>query len=250
MSAGLSARTVVATFARLFLIQGSWNYHTMLGSGFAFVMLPGLRSIFAADPDRFADAVERHLEVFNAHPYLSSVAVGASLRLEADGADPETVARFKAAVRGPLGSLGDALVWATWLPGVAMASLALYWLGFPGWLAGLFFLAVFNFGHVALRIWGLRVGLQSGRDVGAVLGSADLGGWTKRLQPLAALLLGLLAGAILGGERGLGGAGAGWAALAAGGFVVGLIGGHKTWRPAAVLTVVAVSLIASWGMLK
>ena len=94
MSGTLSRRAVASAFARSFLIQGSWNYHTMIGSGFAFAMLPGLRDLFGEDPASMDASVRRHVEHFNAHPYLSTVALGAVLRLEADGADPETVRRF------------------------------------------------------------------------------------------------------------------------------------------------------------
>ena len=110
------------------------------------------------------------------------MALGAALRLEADGADPETVRRFKLAVRGPLGGLGDALVWAAWLPGVSVLALTLFWLGLPGvWAAGVF-LAVYNVGHVGLRLWGFRVGLSEGRAVGRRLDAANLVGWTARLK--------------------------------------------------------------------
>jgi hypothetical protein len=36
---------LASAFLRSFLIQGSWNYHTMIGCGFAFAMLPGLRAL-------------------------------------------------------------------------------------------------------------------------------------------------------------------------------------------------------------
>ena len=121
----LDRGAVAATFLRSFLVQGAWNYHTMLGTGFAFSLLPGLRRIHAEDPVALDASVQRHLEHFNAHPYLTGVALGAVLRMEDEGVAPETVSRFKVAVRGPLGSLGDRLVWATWLPLVAVASLVL-----------------------------------------------------------------------------------------------------------------------------
>ena len=249
MRRALSRMAVASTFARSFLIQGSWNYHTMLGGGFAFAMLPGLRRIFGSEPENVDASVERHLEHFNAHPYLSSVALGAALRLEADGTDPETVRRFKLAVRGPLGSLGDTLVWATWLPGVAVLALTLFWLGAPAWVAALVFLVVYNVGHIGLRAWGLRAGLKAGRDVGRLLGSANLMGLARRLQPVVALLLGLLIGAVLNAERGLVDARALWAVLATAGFLAGLFGGHRTWRPAAAAMVAAIAVIACWGMI-
>jgi PTS system mannose-specific IID component len=240
---------VVSAFLRSFLIQGSWNYHTMLGSGFAFSMLPGLRELYGAEPDEMEASLERHLEHFNAHPYLAGVALGAALKLEADGADPETVRRFKLAVRGPLGSLGDALVWAAWLPGVSVLALALYWMGFPGWWAAVLFLGMYNIGHLALRFWGFRIGLIEGRMVGRRLERANLARWTARLKAAVALLLGLLVGAVLAGEDGLAASGWLWTALAACAFLAGLLVGHRAWRPAAATVVGVIAVLAALGAL-
>lgn len=249
MSGPIPPGALLSTFVRSFLIQGSWNYRTMLGSGFAFALLPGLRRLFGSETEKMRASVERHAELFNAHPYLSGVALGAVLRLEADGADPEVVRRLKAAMRGPLGSLGDALIWATVLPGTAVAALALFFLGASAWVTVIVFLVTFNAVHLGLRIWGFRAGLRAGRDVGSVLSAADLTGWTRRLEPVVVVMLGLLVGAIAGGEGGLAQAGPMWLALAAAGFVTGLLGGHRTWRPTAVATVVAIGIVAASGAL-
>ncbi|MGD8321124.1 MAG: PTS system mannose/fructose/sorbose family transporter subunit IID [Gemmatimonadota bacterium] len=247
--AALTRRALAAAFARSFLIQGSWNYRTMLGSGFAFAMLPGLRRIFQGDPQALEASVRRHLEHFNAHPYLSNVALGAALRLEADGADAEAVRRFKTALRGPLGGLGDSLVWAAWLPAVSMAALALFWLGLPGWVAVVAFVVIYNVGHLSLRAWGFKAGLTEGLAVANSLSRVALAGWAERVRALAALLLGVLAGAILGGPGGLGSAGPVWSGLAVAAFVVGSLVGHRLWRPAAAAVVAAVALVATWGWL-
>jgi mannose PTS system EIID component len=192
-------------------------------------------------------SVRRHLELFNAHPYLANLAVGAAASLERDGADADTVRRFKAAVRGPLGSLGDALVWAAWLPGVSVLALALYWVGAPGWLAATTFVVVYNAGHLGLRVWGFRAGLREGRHVGRWLERTDLGRWTGRVRAVAALLLGVLVGALLAGERGFAPAGAVWIALAVCAFLAGLLGGHRAWRPAAATVVVAIGVLTAMG---
>jgi mannose/fructose/N-acetylgalactosamine-specific phosphotransferase system component IID len=246
----ITRSAVVATFVRSFLIQAAWNYRTMLGAGFGFSLLPGLRRVYAEDPDGLEAAVERHLEHFNAHPYLSGIALGAVLRLEDDGVDEETVRRFKVAVRGPLGSLGDRLVWATWLPLVAMASLVLYWLG-AGWVSvTVFFLAVYNAGHLGLRAWGLRVGLEAGRDVAGRLASARIGERSAQVQPFGALLVGALVAVLLVGPLAGGGGRGVWVGLGAAAFIAGLAGGHRIWRPAAVGTVVSVCLISLLGVLR
>ncbi len=241
---------MMGTFLRSFLIQSSWNYRTMLGSGFGFVLVPGLRALFRERREELDDALGRHLEHFNAHPYMASVALGATLRLESEGEDAETIRRFKTAVRGPLGGLGDALVWATWLPVVSMLAVAGYWLGAPGWAAATGFLILYNMGHVGLRVWGFRTGLEAGRAVGGRLAAAQLSLWTDRLRSSGVLVLGVLVGALLGGAGGLGDAGILWTALAALGFILGLSVGHQVWRPAAVLAVAAIAILATWGTLR
>ena len=238
----------MSTFMRSFLVQGSWNYHTMLGTGFAFAMLPGLRRIFDDDAQAMDASVRRHLDHFNAHPYLANVALGAALRLEADGADAQTVRRFKTAVRGPLGGLGDSLVWAAWLPTVSMAGLALWWIGLPVWVVVGLFLILYNAGHLALRIWGFRSGLRDGHDVARALSEARLAQLGERIKSIASLLVGVLSGVMLAGRGGLSDAGVLWLVPAIVCFVVGLLVGHRVWRPAAIATVIAIALIAAWGV--
>jgi PTS system mannose-specific IID component len=247
---GVLTRSALASaFVRSFLIQGSWNYHTMLGGGFAYAMLPVLRKLFPESSARAA-SVRRHLESFNAHPYLSNVALGAAVKLEAEGADPDTVRRFKLAVRGPLGSLGDRLVWATWLPGVSLLSLTLYWAGLPGWVSVAAFLVIYNVGHVGLRLWGFRMGLTTGRDIGGRLAHANLTGLASRLQSVDAFLVGTLVGVLLVGGQGLGAAGPTWIVLAAIAAVAGLLVGHRAWRPAAATVVVIVGALSALGLMR
>lgn len=239
---------LVSTFLRSFLIQGSWNYRSMLGTGFCFALLPSLRRIFRDDPGALERSVRRHVEHFNAHPYLSGVALGAIVRLEMESADDQAIRRFKTAVRGPLGGLGDSLVWASWLPAVSMAALSLFWLGAPGWVAVATFLVVYNLGHLGLRTWGFRAGLSHGRNVGRSLTGANLAAWTERLRAVDALFLGVLVGAALGGNGGLADSGPLWAGLALLGFVAGDVTGHRLWRPTAVAVVSVIVILTAWGL--
>ena len=249
MSRSVDRSIAWRVFARSFLIQGSWNYHTMLGSGFGFAMLPALRDLFGRDTEAFDAALRRHVEHFNAHPYLSSVALGASVRMEADGVDPEVVRRFKLAARGPLGSLGDTLVWATWLPISSLAALSLYALGATPLVTVLVFLALYNVGHLALRVWGFRTGLRLGLDVGGKLAEVDLAGLTDRLRIPAAALIGVALTSLALSEGGVVAAGGIWVAAAVLAFAAGAKFGHRAWRPAAVVTVAAVAAGALLGWL-
>jgi mannose PTS system EIID component len=184
-------------FARSFLVQGSWNYESLVGTGFAFVLLPALRHLFRAEPARLREAVRRHSELFNSHPYLGTLAVGAVARLEADGVEPEVIERFKTAVRGSLGSIGDQLVWLAWRPASALLAIALLVVGAPWWLAVLAFLLVYNALHFWLRVWGLRLGLREGLAVGTAVRDAALGRWSNRAADAGAFLAGVAAVGII-----------------------------------------------------
>lgn len=176
---------------RSFAVQGSWNYRTLLGSGVAYALLPVLRRVYAGDPVGLRRALEDHLEGFNAHPYLAPLAVGALARAERDGEDRERIRRFRRALSGPLGSLGDRVVWTRWRPFCALLALAA-WLGAgaPPWAAILLFLVLYNSGHVLLRAWAFRAGWNEGLRVARVLRQWPPDRWSRVLAPLNALLLG------------------------------------------------------------
>lgn len=236
---------------RSLLIQGSWNYRGMIGTGMAWALLPALRhlrggpALPAEEPD---PALSRHAGHFNAHPYLATIALGSLARLEAEGASDEMIRRFREAIRGPLGALGDRVVWATWLPFVSLLSLCLYALGMPPWGVVAVFLVVYNAGHLALRVWGLELGWTEGARVGTRLRGAALAPRAERLGAGSSLLVGLLIGLLFTDPQGLGGLGLPWLGAAAGGFVAGAVAGARMWRPAALLTALLASLLFVTGL--
>jgi mannose PTS system EIID component len=182
-------------FFRSFAVQGSWNYETLIGAGFAFVLLPALRQIHGKEGRALDDAVVRHCELFNSHPYLSTVAAGAVIRLEADGVQPAVIQRFKAALRGSLGSLGDRLIWSTWRPMAVLAGIVLLLAGAAWWVAVVTSLLVYNLLHLILRGVGLQMGIEAGMDVGRRLKEAPLHLLIDRSSQAACFLIG--AGALL-----------------------------------------------------
>lgn len=181
-----------AAFLRSFAVQGSWNYRTMIGGGLCFALSPLLQRIHAGDPVALRRAIERHAGSFNAHPYMSPVAIGALARLEQDGQDAETFERFRTALRGPLGALGDQAVWATWRPLCVLSAILAFCLGLDPRLVAVAFMVIYNAGHVALRYWGFRAGWEAGLDVGAVLNRSPLRNAAVRLTPVNEALMGTI----------------------------------------------------------
>ncbi|MEJ2216557.1 MAG: PTS system mannose/fructose/sorbose family transporter subunit IID [Gemmatimonadota bacterium] len=184
-------RTRWAAFLRAFSIQGSFNYRTLIGAGFAFALVPVLRRLYK-DNARLDAAVARHSELFNSHPYLAPVALGAVLRMEEAGEPASVVERFKMAVRGSLGTLGDRIIWAGWRPVCLLAALTLALLGAAWWVVVGGFLLVYNAGHLAVRAAGFRMGTRWGRDVGERLRRLPLGGVQRAMASAGGFLTGVV----------------------------------------------------------
>jgi PTS system mannose-specific IID component len=188
----LPPRTQMGMLLRLLAIQGSWNYETLLGNGIGFCVEPALRllpgGIHTAE---FKEAMARQSKYFNCHPYLASVAVGALARVELDHEPPDKIERFRTALAGPLGSVGDRLIWAGWLPLCSWIALATFGLGAGPVTVLLTFLGLYNAGHLALRAWGLRVGWRHGMRVAHALGNPVLRRGPQVIVPLSAFAAGI-----------------------------------------------------------
>lgn len=231
-----------AIFLRLLAIQGSWNYEGLLGNGIAFCVEPALRRLPGGrEGEPYRQALAREAQYFNAHPYLASIAVGALARAELDGEAPERIDRFRTALCGPLGSVGDRLVWAGWLPVCSLGSLALFGLGAGPLTVVLVFLLSYNAGHFALRAWGLRTGWQNGLRVASSLGNPILRKGPTGLARVGALFAGiafpLALSRVIGPGRKLLGADF-VAAFALGFLILRLQGRIEGWRLALVLLVI------------
>lgn len=234
----------LAVIARSLLVQGSWNYRTMIGTGMAFALLPLLRHRYA-DPDEVDGALELHASAFNAHPYLATLALGSLARLEHDRTERPVVRRFRTAVGGPLGALGDRVVWATWLPMTALLGLVAFALGVPAAGAVALFVLSYNAGHLGLRWWGFYAGLAEGTQVAVRLRTSGLARKARVADRLLVLLAGFLAGWLLAGRgpaEGLASASPAWALAGLGAVGIGVLAGARAWRPAAVVVVGLVAL--------
>ncbi|HEX6629953.1 MAG TPA: PTS system mannose/fructose/sorbose family transporter subunit IID [Gemmatimonadaceae bacterium] len=243
--------TTLAIFLRLLAIQGAWNYETMLGNGVAFCMEPALRLLPGGrGGPAYRAAMARQSRYFNAHPYLAAVAVGALARAELDGEAPARIERFRTAVCGPLGSCGDRLVWAAWLPLCSLLAIVAWALGAGALAVVAIFLGVYNAGHLALRAWALHVGLTRGLQVASALAAPWLRAGPEWLGQVGAAAAGFALPVALGRILGP----AHWASLGVamtGAVVIGLLfvrvqGRWQGWRLAlpALALFVLISVIA------
>lgn len=182
-------RARLRALLRLLAVQGSWSYERMTGTGVGYAALPLIEEAVATG--KVTDersAVARASDYFNSHPYLASVAVGATMKAELDGVPAEGIRRLRAALSGPLGAIGDQLFWAGLVPIVAAAGLLLVpWLG---WWPPIILVAGYNAIRWWLGQWGLRVGLRDGVKVGATLRDSRLPAAAALAQDVALVAVG------------------------------------------------------------
>ena len=184
--------TQLAMLVRLFAIQGAWNYETLVGNGVGFCVEPALRRLpGGVDGEAYRSALARQSQYFNAHPYMASVAVGALARAELDGEPPARIERFRTALCGPLGAVGDRLVWASYLPLCSFIALLVFGLGAAPLTVLVTFLGLYNAGHLLIRVWGLRAGLRHGLQVARSLGHPLLQNAPTQIGRLASALAGM-----------------------------------------------------------
>jgi mannose PTS system EIID component len=240
------AKVPRSVFARALAIQGSWNYETLIGTGFGFAILPALRRVYP-EPAELDAAIRRHERPFNTHPYLAPLALGAVIRLEQDGEDPAVIERFKAALRGSLGTLGDQLIWAGWRPVCVLLALSLLLVGVPWYLVAGVFLVLYNAGHLALMAWGFALGLREGRNMAERIRTSAYPDLVPRLMGAGAFLAAFTATLVaLGGIPNVEGTAVWvWAPVAVPAALSGILWGERARR----LGTVGIGFLAAIGLL-
>lgn len=184
--------TFVRMYLRSFLLQASWNFERLQNLGFFYLILPGLRVIYA---DEIPQEVRlRYSAYFNTHPYLTPLVAGTILRLESKrsagietAVDPES---YKNMVMAPFAAMGDALFWGGVRPlaaliGLLVASQGSLW-------APVVFLVLFNIPHLLFRGSGLVLGyVQELRSIETVQ-KCRLPDLAIRLKESSTVLIGVL----------------------------------------------------------
>jgi mannose/fructose/N-acetylgalactosamine-specific phosphotransferase system component IID len=238
----LPRHRLAAMLLRSFAIQGSWNYRTLIGCGFAFALMPVLRSLYQNRPDEYQNAIQRHTSVFNSHPYLAPMALGAVALLE-QSESPAVIERFKAAVRGSLGSLGDRLIWAGFRPVCLLLAIIAFMVG-AGWATvTIGFLTLYNAGHIATRVWALRFGLRHGKRLGEKLRDVPVERVQQILHSLGAFLLGTTIVLLLAGRPMNLAVGTPWVVAGIAAAVVGMMIGARA-RTGIVITLSGTVLLS------
>ncbi len=183
----LTPGDIRGVFYRSNLFQGSWNFERMQALGFCFAMVPAIRRLYPENNDDRKQAIRRHLEFFNTHPYVAAPVLGVTLAMEeqrANGApiDDAAINGLKVGLMGPLAGVGDPIFWGTVRPVFAALGAGIAMSG--SLLGPLLFFVLFNFVRLLVRYYGVAYGYRKGVDIVNDMG----GGFLQKLTEGASIL--------------------------------------------------------------
>ncbi|KRN32018.1 PTS system mannose/fructose/sorbose family transporter subunit IID [Liquorilactobacillus mali] len=190
----LSKKDRISVWWRSTFLQGSWNYERMQNGGWAFTLIPALKRLYKTKEER-SEALTRHLEFFNTHPYVASPIIGVTLALEeekANGApiDDVTIQGVKVGMMGPLAGVGDPVFWYTVKPivGALAASLAI-----SGSIIGpILYFVVWNAIRMGFMWYTQELGYRAGSKITEDLSGGILQDITKGASILGMFILAAL----------------------------------------------------------
>lgn len=164
----LTPGDIRAVFIRSNLFQGSWNFERMQALGFCFSMVPVIRRLYPENNDDRKQAIKRHLEFFNTHPYVAAPVLGVTMAMEeqrANGAaiDDATINSLKVGLMGPFAGVGDPIFWGTVRPVFAALGAGIAMSG--SLLGPLLFFILFNVVRLATRYYGVTYGCRKGINI-------------------------------------------------------------------------------------
>ncbi len=174
-------------FWRGFALQSAFSFDRMQALGFTWALIPFLKKIYQGQPQRYVEALKRHLVFFNTHPWIHGTILALTADMEArraagDDIDGQAIQGMKAGLMGPLAGVGDSMFHGTARPlmGGVCASLALT--GNP--IAPFLFIAVLG----VLHVWVYWQTLDSAYRLGQRALSVFTSGALRRVMDSAAMV--------------------------------------------------------------
>ncbi|MGP1959885.1 MAG: PTS mannose transporter subunit IID [Arsenophonus sp. NC-TX2-MAG3] len=183
----LTTSDIHKVFLRSNLFQGSWNFERMQALGFCFSMIPVIRRLYPENSKERKQAIKRHLEFFNTHPYVAAPVLGVTIAIEeqrANGADIDdgAINSIKVGLMGPLAGVGDPIFWGTVRPVFAALGAGIAVSG--NLLGPLLFFILFNLVRLLTRYYGIIYGYKKGLDIVHDMS----GGFLKKMTEGASIL--------------------------------------------------------------
>lgn len=185
----LTNRDIRSVFIRSNLFQGSWNFERMQALGFCFSMIPVICRLYTKGSAEQKEAIKRHLEFFNTHPYAAAPILGLIMAMEEQKANGATdinsasINGLKIGLMGPLAGVGDPIFWGTIRPVLAALGAGIAMTG--SMLGPILFFVLFNTIRLMTRYYGIVYAYQKGINIVHDIGK---GGVFKKLTEGSSIL--------------------------------------------------------------
>ncbi|KLU16319.1 MULTISPECIES: PTS mannose transporter subunit IID [Xenorhabdus] len=191
----LTQSDIRGVFLRSNLFQGSWNFERMQAIGFCFSMIPAIRRLYPENTEERKQALKRHMEFFNTHPYVAAPILGVTMAMEeqrANGADIDdgAINGIKVGLMGPLAGVGDPIFWGTVRPVFAALGAGIAMSG--SLLGPVLFFFLFNLVRLLTRYLGVAYGYKKGLDIVKDMGGGFLQKMTEGASILGLFVMGAL----------------------------------------------------------
>ncbi|MEH7385801.1 PTS system mannose/fructose/sorbose family transporter subunit IID [Bacillus sp. JJ1521] len=154
-------------FWNSFLLEASYNYERQQALGFSLGMWPAIKRFYKNKKDQ-AEALERHMSIFNTTPHIVTTITGVATALEKEASqnpsfDKNIINNVKVGLMGPFAGIGDSLFWGTIRIIAVGIGLSLAQQG--SILGPLLFLLLFNVPHMLVRYYGGVFGYKFGTSI-------------------------------------------------------------------------------------
>ncbi|CBJ81691.1 PTS family enzyme IID, mannose-specific [Xenorhabdus bovienii SS-2004] len=191
----LTQSDIRGVFLRSNLFQGSWNFERMQALGFCFSMVPAIRRLYPENTEERKQAIKRHLEFFNTHPYVAAPILGVTMAMEeqrANGAniDDGAINGIKVGLMGPLAGVGDPIFWGTVRPVFAALGAGIAMSG--SMMGPILFFFLYNLVRLLTRYLGVAYGYKKGLDIVKDMGGGFLQKMTEGASILGLFVMGAL----------------------------------------------------------
>lgn len=157
-------KMVNGLFWNSFLLEASYNYERQQALGFSVGMWPAIKRFYKTKEEQ-AEALKRHMSIFNTTPHMVSLISGVTAAMEKEASenkefDKDIINHVKVGLMGPLAGIGDSFFWGTIRIIAAGIGLSLAQQGSV--MGAVLFLLIFNIPHLIIRYYGTVLGYQFG----------------------------------------------------------------------------------------
>lgn len=159
----ITKKDLKKVYWRSFFEMASINYERFQALGYLFAIAPVLKKLYP-EKEALSEAMQRHMEMYNSHPWMINPILGATIALEEKNAAGEdtsaAINNIKVGLMGPFAGIGDSLFWGTIRPILAGLGAAMALQG--NLLGPVIFLILWNIINFGFRYYSQMYGYETG----------------------------------------------------------------------------------------